>query len=91
MPAGPRAGRRAGDAEAQYNLGLLYAQGDSLPQDAGRAAVWYRKAAEQGLAEARYSLGVLYHQGNGVPKDAGQAASWVRKAAEQGTCSPNTS
>jgi len=35
-----------GDANAQYNLGLLYNQGLGVQQDFKAAADWYRKAAE---------------------------------------------
>ena len=38
-----------GDAEAQYNLGVMYANGDGLPEDDAEAVRWYRMAAEQGI------------------------------------------
>ena len=71
-----------GDADVQYEAS--YSTGDGAPKDAGQAAIWYRKAAEQGHAAAQFLLGFLYDDGEGVPKDAGQAAIWYRKAAEQG-------
>ena len=37
---------------AQFNLGVLYANGDGVPQDLAQAAEWYRKAAEQGYSRA---------------------------------------
>jgi len=37
---------------AQYNLGVMYYNGQGVPKDYAEAAKWYRKAAEQGLAEA---------------------------------------
>ena len=43
----------AGNATAQYNLGLLYDKGQGVPQDDQEALRWWRKAAEQGLAEAQ--------------------------------------
>src|SRR5689334_6799617 len=49
----------AGDANAQYNIGMLYARGQGVPQDYRQAAEWYRKAAEQGVAAAQYNLGVM--------------------------------
>ena len=73
-----------GDAEAQYNLGVMYDNGRGVPEDDGQAAFWYRKAAEQGHAEAQFNLGVMYADGEGVPEDDVQAAFWFRKAAEQG-------
>lgn len=58
--------------------------GQGVPKDAGEAASWYRKAADQGLANAQHNLGVLYEVGSGVPKHGGEAQQWYRKAAEQG-------
>ena len=37
-----------GDAEAQYGLGVFFANGIGVPQNETAAASWYRKAAEQG-------------------------------------------
>jgi TPR repeat protein len=40
----------AGDAEAQYNLGANYADGQGVPEDAAEAVRWWRLAALQGPA-----------------------------------------
>lgn len=74
----------AGDAVAQYNLGVCYAKGEGVAKDEVEAVKWCRKAAEQGHAHAQYSLGVCYAIGEGVPKNEVEAAKWYRKAAEQG-------
>ena len=37
-----------GDADAQYNLGLMYYRGDGATQNYAEAVRWYRLAAEQG-------------------------------------------
>ena len=47
----------AGEAEAQWLLGLMYEKGGGVPQDLAQAAQWYRKAAEQGNVAAQCSLG----------------------------------
>ena len=73
-----------GDAAAQYNLGLMYANGRGVPQDLAQAVSWTRKAADQGLADAQFDLGLMYAKGRGVPQDDAQAVSWYRKAADQG-------
>jgi TPR repeat protein len=75
---------KAGDADAQFSMGLLYDNGQGATQDHAEAAAWYRKAAEQGLASAQYNLGVAYDYGQGVTQDHPLAAAWYRKAAEQG-------
>ena len=73
-----------GDANAQYNLGLMYANGRGVAQDYKEAVKWYRLAAAQGNANAQYNLGVMYDQGNGVAQDYKEAVKWYRLAAAQG-------
>jgi TPR repeat protein len=72
------------DANSQYNLGLLYARGQGVPQDYKQAIAWYQKAAEQGVPAAEYNLGVMYANGQGVPANAAEASKWFLKAAQQG-------
>jgi uncharacterized protein len=74
----------AGDASAQFNLGLRYAQGRGVPQDEKEALKWYRKGADQGNARAQTNLGVMYAIGAGVPKDYIQAYAWCNLAASSG-------
>ena len=81
----------AGDPNAQYNLGLLYARGQGVPQSYQKAAEWYQKAAEQGVAAAQYNLGVMYANGEGVTKNPDEAAKWFLKAADQGVSSAQSS
>lgn len=38
-----------GDAEAQYNLALMYSNGEGVNKDNSEAEYWYRKAVEQGI------------------------------------------
>ena len=45
-----------GDAEAQYNLGVCYANGWGVPKDPKQAMYWYTKAAEQGNEDAQNAL-----------------------------------
>ena len=73
-----------GVAEAQYNLGLLHAKGQGVPQDSAQAVKWYRKAADQGFVEAEFNLGLMYSGGEGVPKDSSEAMKWFLKAAGKG-------
>ena len=55
--------RSAGDPEALYRLGLLYARGQGVLANLADAAVWYRRAAEQGHAEAQHQLSLLHLDG----------------------------
>ncbi|MDG2286187.1 MAG: tetratricopeptide repeat protein, partial [Alphaproteobacteria bacterium] len=72
-----------GNADAQFNLGVMYYNGDGVTQDYVEAAKWYRKVAEQGDAEAQNKLGFMYRKGEGVTQDYAEAVKWYRKAAEQ--------
>ena len=49
-----------GHAPAQFGMGLSYENGRGVERDPTQAAVWYHKAAEQGLADAQFNLGNLY-------------------------------
>ena len=71
----------AGDAEAQFNLGVMYDAGLGVPQDLVEAVAWYRQAAEQGYADAQYNLGLMYANGAGVPQDDVEAYKWSNLAA----------
>ena len=80
-----------GHARAQYRLGVMYADGQGVPQDDIEAVKWFRKAlkklrllAEQGDAGAQFSLGGMYYNGWGVQKDEAEAVKWFRKTAERG-------
>ncbi len=73
-----------GDAVAQFNLGMCYADGQGVAQNYAEAVKWYRKAAVQGHAIAQNNLGVCYKNGQGVAKNQLQAMKWYTQAAEQG-------
>ena len=79
----------AGDVKAQYSLGMLYHKGFGFgePRNDGQAAVWFRKAADQGSADAQLELGWLYDEGSGMQRDHTKAMMWYRRAAEQGLAS----
>ena len=73
-----------GDADAQFNLGNMYAGRRGIPQDDATAVKWYTKAAEQGDTNAQYNLGVMYDNGRGIPQDFIKAHMWWNLAAAQG-------
>ena len=75
---------KQGLAPAQYNLGLMYANGRGVPQDYKTAVKWYRLAAEQGNANAQNNLGMLYAFGDEVPKDYVRAHMWGNVAISIG-------
>ena len=73
-----------GNAVAQYSLGVMYDNGQGVPQDFKEAVRWYRLAADQGNAVAQSNLGFMYGNGRGVPQDFKEAVRWYRLAADQG-------
>ena len=72
------------DAEAQNHLGLMYAYGESVPQDFTESAKWFRMAADNGSPVAQYNLAMGYASGDGVTRDHAEAVKWFRMAAEAG-------
>jgi TPR repeat protein len=74
----------AGSPFAQNNLGIMYAQGEGVPENDVEAIKWFRLAAEQGHTGAQYSLGVMYAAGNGVSQSYIIAYAWWNIAAMSG-------
>jgi TPR repeat protein len=74
----------AGDAMAQYDLGVMYSSGTGVQEDQTEAVKWYRMAAEQGDADAQHNLGVMYDNGAGVPEDDVEAYAWFSVVATGG-------
>ena len=76
---------KAGDVNAQYDLGFCYELGaNGAPQDYFEAAKWHRKAAEQNHDLATYSLGMLYTSGHGVPRDYTKSLILLERAISLG-------
>jgi len=67
---------------AQYNLGTIYHQGISVPQDFSESYKWERKAAERGFPLAEFCLGEHYKFGDGVALDYSEALNWFLKSAQ---------
>lgn len=62
----------------------MYRKGLGVPEDDAKAAIWFRKAAEQDDAGAQYNLGAMYFNGQGILQDDVQAHMWLNLAASQG-------
>ena len=75
---------KAGDKKAQYQLAVLYRNGQGVKQNYERAAYWMQQSAEQGFKRAQYSLAVYYEDGEGVKKNRDRAIHWYAAAASQG-------
>ncbi len=74
----------AGDARAQFLLGLRYETGTDVETDMTAAAVWYGRAAAQGYADAQFKLAVMTAEGRGVAPDAAAAVVLYEQAAAAG-------
>lgn len=74
----------AGEAQAQFQLGVAFEEGRGVPANGRLAERWYRRAAEAGLGDAQLALGVIYAIGDGVDRDYAQAYVWFDLAAAQG-------
>ena len=72
-----------GDRDAQFKVGVLFANDQFGPPDNEQASYWYTQAARQGHVLAQYNLGHQYLTGTGVKRDENDAMHWWLKAAGQ--------
>lgn len=73
-------------ADADYQVGLLYQNGQGMAAPNNAAALdWFEKAAAAGSADAEDALGEIYVNGQGVAIDYGLALGWFQKAAAGGS------
>ncbi len=86
-PTGPGATSLLGRdrlASAQYNLGLMYAEGRHVAPNIKEAVVWFRQAAEKDLPEAQYDLAEILVEGDlGIVRNLDEAVRWYRRLASQ--------
>lgn len=80
----PHTRAEQGDAEAQLQMGMRYAEGEGVIQDDKKAVRWFEMAAKQGLPEGQYQYGLALLQGRGVVQDYKAAFSWIEKPAQRG-------
>jgi hypothetical protein len=66
---------------AQFNLGIMYANGEGVQESSINATFWFSKAADQGDLAATYFLAEAYEKGEGVPKDRKEAFDLYKEAA----------
>jgi len=74
----------ANSAEAQYQLGVMMADGAGGPKDDVAARALFEKAAEQGHAGALERMGAFAQSGRGGPQDSTAAKAYYEKAAALG-------
>lgn len=73
-----------GEPRAQYDLALMYDQGQGVQQNDARAMEWYERAAQQEEPRAQYNLGLMYLNGQGVSPDLVKAYYWISLSANRG-------
>lgn len=73
-----------GDADSQFELAGLYAEGVGVEQNLAEAVKWYRKAAEQGHDGAQFKVGLCYQTGSEVRQNKLEAYIWLTISAENG-------
>jgi uncharacterized protein len=71
-------------AEAQYQLGLMTADGIGGPKDDVAARALFEKAAAQGHPGALERMGAFAQSGRGGPQDSSAAKAYYEKAAALG-------
>jgi uncharacterized protein len=73
-----------GNRDAEFLIGLMYANGQGVRQSYAEAAQWYQGAADDGQDAAQNNLGQMYAGGRGVRRSLAQAAALYWRAADQG-------
>src|SRR4051812_6260635 len=58
-----------GNEFAQFDMGVLYWDGQGVPKDDAEGFRWFKLAAGRGHREGQYVLGIAYEKGRGVAKD----------------------
>lgn len=70
-----------GDANAQFELGVRYHEGQGVYQSYTEALRWFLMAADQAVPDAEFNVGVMFEKGRGVQPDYAEAVRWYQKAA----------
>ena len=73
-----------GDADAAFELYVLFSTGSGVERDDAEAARWLDRAAELGQPRALYNVGAAYATGSGRPKDMDRAVGHYERAAQAG-------
>ena len=73
-----------GYAPSQFNLSVMYFNGEGIERDPNQAFQWMERSAEQGHVPAQYKLAVKYSNGEGIVRDINQSFRWMERSAEQG-------
>ena len=74
----------AGDAQAQFNLALMYHGGLGVAMDEATALQWYTKSAQNGYPWAQEYLAIAYQEGwFGLKRDLDKSRNWLKKLEDR--------
>ena len=73
-----------GNARAQYDLGMMYLNGDGVRKNEQLAFTYFHKAARKNHVEAKFYMGLSFAQGKGVRKQTQLARYWFKLASKAG-------
>jgi TPR repeat protein len=68
-----------GDAQAQFELALCYANGADMEKNIELAFNWHKKAAEQGHVNAQFALGLYYLLGKDQIRQTQELVNLINK------------
>jgi TPR repeat protein len=75
-----KAAGTAGDADAQYYVGVMYAEAQGTQKNIAEAVRWYELAAARDQPDALYALARFYLVGFGVERNLDKAVELFDKA-----------
>lgn len=76
---------KSGDAQAQFNLALMYHGGLGVEADEAEALKWYQKAAANDSDWAQEYLAVAYQEGwFGLDRNHKKSKFWYKKLTQKG-------
>ena len=73
-----------GDAKAQYQIAMMYFNGDQVKTDQKLTQQWLLASAEQNNVQAQYRLATIAEMGLSGQKNTPEAFNWYLKAANLG-------
>jgi TPR repeat protein len=73
---------QAGDASANYFMGLIYKNGAGVPVNLAASVKYFKKGAEQNHPASLFMLANAYRSGEGVVRNDRRAKRLYRRAAE---------
>ena len=79
-----KVGAEGGNAQCQYQVGMMYCHGDGVAVDFKQARLWLEKAAAQDFPDAVDALGSMYTNGDGVTPSMRRARELYQRAIELG-------